>query len=365
MHQEYGKPQSSGWNDVSANSSRRLNRLFQSFPRVFVPVAVLLLIILNCFVTVEPNEFGIKQVNIGLKTGIQPAVYETGLHFLMPLGMEVMHRFPRDTQVLELTNFPESAAKGVRREKAAHIQTSDGFFVDVDVTMLYRIADPYKVITTVGPGRLFEDNAIIPKAESKLKEALGEMTTEEFYNSPLREKKSRHALELLNEELNPKGIVVGHILVRYFVYSAEIQRNIEEKKLKDQMVFTNQSKAKAAMEEALLKKARQEGEANIKVTLEEGKAYVMKKNAEKDLYVRSKTAEADLLVNLAEARKTELINLAYQKSGSDKLVGLKMAEVYKGIEVIMLPSSGQYGVNPLDLEGSLKIFGVEQGKEQP
>ncbi|HPB67970.1 MAG TPA: SPFH domain-containing protein [Candidatus Omnitrophota bacterium] len=364
MRQEYEGPHNSGWARSSAKLPGKLES-FHVFFRLFLPAAVLFLIFSNFFVYVKPNEFGIKQVNIGFKTGIHPAVYETGLHFLVPMGIEVMHRFPRDIQVLELTSFPESASRGVRRERAAHIQTSDGFFVDVDVTMLYRIEDPYKVITTIGPGRLFEDNAIIPKAEPKLKEALGEMTTEEFYNSPLREKKARYAMELLNEELNPKGIGVGHILIRYFVYSAEIQRNIEEKKLKDQLVFTNQSKAKAAMEEALLKKARQEGEANVKVTLEEGKAYVMKKNAEKDLYVRSKIAEADLLVNLADARKTELINLAYQKSGADKMVGLKMAEVYKGIDVIMLPSGGQYGMNPLDLEGTLRLFGVEQGKEQP
>ena len=190
------------------------------------------------------------------------------------------------------------------------------------------------------------------------------MTTEEFYNSPLRTRKALYAKELLNKELNPKGIQVDSILVRYFKYSDEIQKNIEEKKLKDQLVFTNQSKAKASAEEALVKKVRQEGEANIKVKLEEGKAYVMKKNAERDLYMRAKRAEADLLINLAEAKKTELINAAYQKKGSDKLVGLKMAEVYKGLDVIMLPSSGRYGINPLNLEDSLKMFGVvEQGKE--
>ncbi len=362
MHPEYEVSDNGGRQDFFANVFRKFTGL--KFLPVFLLTAIILcVIVFECFVYVRPNEFGIKQVNIGFKTGIHKTVYETGLHFLMPMGIEVMHRFPRDIQVLELTDYLESASKGARREKAAHIQTSDGFFVDVDVTMLYRIADPYKVITTIGPGRLFEDNAIIPKAEPKLKEALGEMTTEEFYNSPLREKKASYALELLNEELNPKGIVVGHILVRYFRYSTELQRNIEEKKLKDQLVFTNQSKAKASAEEALVKKARQEGEANIKVTMEQGKAYVMKKNAEKDLYARTKKAEADLLISLADAKKTELINLAYQNNGADKLVGLKMAEVYQGIDVIMLPSSGQYGINPLDLENSLRIFGVGQGKE--
>jgi regulator of protease activity HflC (stomatin/prohibitin superfamily) len=185
------------------------------------------------------------------------------------------------------------------------------------------------------------------------------MTTEEFYNSPLRVKKVARAKELLNKELEPKGIKVEHVLVRYFIYSEEIQRNIEEKKLKDQLVFTNQAKARATAEEALVKKTTQEGAANIKVKLEEGRAYAVRTIAEKDLYVRTKKAEGDLLVKLAEARKTELINQAYQKSGSDKLIGLKMAEVYKGLDVIMLSSSGQYGINPLNLENSLKMFGIE------
>ena len=92
-------------------------------------------------------------------------------------------------------------------------------------------------------------------------------------------------------------------------------------------------------------------------------SYIVTKNAEKDLYVRTKRADADLLINLSEAKKTELINAAYQQRGSEKLIGLKMVEVYKGLEVIMLPSSGKYGMNPLDLENSLTLFGVNEKKE--
>ena len=88
----------------------------------------------------------------------------------------------------------------------------------------------------------------------------------------------------------------------------------------------------------------------------------MTRNAAKDLYVRTKQAEADLLVSLAEAKKTELTNKAYQKEGSDKMVGLKMAEVYNGMDVIMLSSSGAAGINPLDLEKSLTMFGIREGE---
>jgi regulator of protease activity HflC (stomatin/prohibitin superfamily) len=312
------------------------------------------------FVYVHPNEYGIKVVRLGVNRGVQKKVYTAGLNLVIP-GMQQMHRMPRDIQVLELTNYPKTASSLARKDRAAHIQTSDGFFVDVDVSILYRIQDPYLVFTKIGPGTLFEDNGIIPKAEPALKETLGKLTTEDFYNSFSRVSKTREARDRLNEELNPKGIEVAQVLVRYFRYSQEIQKNIEEKKLKDQLVFTNQAAARAATEEAQLKKIVQEGRVLVAVEMEKGQAYVTRKLAEKDLYVRTKKAEANLLVKLAEAEKVRLKNEALKGVGSERMVGLKMADVYKGLDLIVLPSDGSGGVNPLDLDNALKLFDVRKG----
>ncbi len=327
---------------------------------VIIVILAIVVVIYNSFLKyVEPNEYGIKQVKIGVNRGIHEKVHETGLHFIIP-AMQKMHFLPRDTQVLELTNFPKTASVYSRREKAAHIQTSDGFFVDVDVSILYHIKDPYRVFTKIGPGNLFEDNGIIPKTEPALKETLGELTTEEFYNSPLRTAKAEAARAKLNMELEEKGIYVDHVLVRYFKYSNEIQKNIEEKKLKDQLVFKNMAEARAAVEEATLKKIEQEGKVTVSVELEKGKAYVTKKRAEKDLYSRKKTAEADLLVKLAEAEKVRLKNEALKGKGAERMVGLKMADVYKGLDIVVLPSDGTSGVNPLDLDNALNLFDVRK-----
>jgi hypothetical protein len=38
-----------------------------------------------------------------------------------------------------------------------------------------------------------------------------------------------------------------------------------------------------------------------------------------------------------------------------------MAEVYQGLDVIILPSDGPAGVNPLDLNNALKLFDVRKG----
>lgn len=342
-------------------SGSKLAILKPGIVMVLVVALVAVILIYNLFLTyVEPNEYGIKVVQIGMSSGVQEKVYEAGLHFVLPF-IHRMHRLPKDIQVLELTESRASAARNARWDNAAHIQTSDGFFVDVDVSIIYRITDPYKVFTKIGPGSLFEDNGIIPKSEPALKAKLGELTTEEFYNSPLRVKKTDAAKEMLNAELKPKGLHVDQVLVRYFRYSREIQRNIEEKKLKDQLVFKNQSEARAATEIASLQKIEQEGKVIVEVEMENGRAYTTRKIAEKDLYVRKKKAEANLLVKLAEAEKARLKNDALKGKGAERMVGLRMADVLKGLDIIILPSDGPSGVNPLDLDKALRLFDVRKG----
>ena len=338
-----------------------------SLRRVLLGLIVLIVgaaVFFTFFMTyVGPYEYGVKQVNIGIKKGIQDHAYETGFHFIKPFGLEIMHKFPKNLQIYEMVIQQQPRARRTtRRGRAARIQTSDGFYVDVDASIIYRIIDPVKVIRTIGPGKLYEDNGVIPKSEPALKDALGSLTTEEFYNSPLRVQKMLNVRDLLNEQLRePKGIEIEHVLIRYFQYSDQIQTNIEDKKLKDQLVFKNQAEASAAAEAAKLKQVIQEGKANMQVKLEEGDAYVIRRNAERDLYSRTKRAEGDLLMKLAEAQAANLNNTALRGAGSENMVGLKMADVLKGLDVIILPSDGPDGVNPLDLNKNLELFSVKKG----
>ncbi len=346
-----------------------LGRFVQSnfFRKILLPVLALIiglkLFVFLCFVYVRPNEYGVKVVRVPVfgARGVHKEVYNTGFHFVLkPFDCEGMYLFPKDLQVLDLTGSREEAAREATISKPAHIQTSDGFFVDVDASILYKIIDPYLAFTRLGAGRAFETNGLMPKAEPVLKQALGELTTEEFYNSPARSAKAELSKTLLNQELANYGLQIDQVLVRYFRYTEEIQKNIEEKKLKDQLAFKNQAEARAATEGAKLKKTIQEGQATVDIKLQEGRAYITTKDAERDLYVRKKRAEADLLVKLADAKKTQLRNEALQGSGSDRMVGLKMAEVYKGLEILILPSDGANGVNPLNLEQTMKLFEVKK-----
>ena len=334
--------------------------LFKNYLGLIIIVSIIALSILYkmFFTYVGPNEYGIKVKQVGFNAGVQKKVYGTGLHFLIPT-MQSMERLPRDIQTLELTETPRMyrRMRNIKTGRPAHIQTSDGFYVDVDCTILYRIKDPYKVITTLGKKGIYE-SSILPKVEPAIKRTLGKLTTEEFYNSPLRVEKTNDAKKILQVEFEEKGLEVINVLVRYFHYSEEIQKNIEEKKLKDQLVFKNKAEARAAFEESKLKKVIEEGEANVSVALAKGEAYVTMKNAERDNYVRKIHARADLLIKEAEAEKTRLKNIALRMGGSNQMVGIEMAKVLGGLETIILSSDGKNGLNPLDLKKTLNMFEV-------
>lgn len=328
---------------------------------LIVLMFVSLLMVTTVIDYVQPYEFGIKQVKIGVKRGVLEKVYTPGYWFVKPFGMETMYHFPKHMQVLDMALTEKGTKKSPAHayDRAVKIQTSDGFFVDVDVTILYQIVNPYLVMTTLGPEQMYLTNGILPKAEPILKQALGELNTEDFYNSPLRTEKAEKARVALDNELTPKGMKVDQVLVRYFKYSDEIQKNIEAKKLQDQLVFKNQAEAKAYTEEATTKKVAQEGEMKVKVILQGGEAYKIEKMAEQELYTRKRTAEATLLVKTAEAEATQLRNEAMQVAGFDRKVAMEMAKTLEGIECVVVPTGGKEGVNPLNLDGMLSLFGVQ------
>jgi len=310
-------------------------------------------------VYVRPGQWGVKQVVLGSGAGVHPETFPPGIHFLTP-GAERMHLFPADLQVLEMSDatVPSAHIPNLRTVQAIKIQTSEGYTVSVDVTVLYRIEDPYQVMTQIGPGRLYEDAVVIPRAEQQLRRTFGELDAEQFYKGDTREKVAADAQRLLAEDLKARGIKVTHVLVRQYRYDKRYQAAIESRKIQDQTVFKNQAEAQAAQAEAEKNKIVAEGAASVDVEAARGNAEVQKLQSEADLYTRTKAAEGQLAVRLARAQGTQLENTALRGVGSENMVGLKMADALKGVEVIVLPSDGEGGTNPLDLNQLLKRFDV-------
>ncbi len=311
----------------------------------------------SCSTYVPPNMIGVRQVYYGKDAGIRPELYGPGLHFIVA-GAERLHLFPHDLQVVNFSDSSSEMSVGFRVAPSIKIQTSDGYNVQMDVTVLYRVEDAHKVIVEAGPGRSFEDRLVVPHVDRILRKTLGELNSEQFYQGPLRIQKAKAAHDQLRDEVAPNGIQIDAVLVRRYVYDEKYQQLIEGRKIKDQTVFLRQAEAKAAIEQRKRDTIIAEGKASVETELQRGRAEVEKLRAQADLYERKKAAEGKLLVELAEAKGTGLENAALQGAGSENLVGLKMADALRGVRVIVLPSDGKDGTNPLDLGELLRKFQV-------
>jgi regulator of protease activity HflC (stomatin/prohibitin superfamily) len=348
------------WQDAGGIFFRLLRRLIR-VRLLWVIAGVWLFIYVlssSCSTYIPPNMVGVRQVYYGGKAGIRHEIHGPGLHFVAA-GIERLHLFPHDLQVINFSDSQSEVSQEFRAVPSIKIQTSDGYNVQLDITVLYRLTDPYMVFVEAGPGKAFEDRLVIPRVDRILRKTLGELNSEQFYQGPKRIEKAKAAHDQLVTEVAGYGIHIDGVLVRGYVYDGKYQQLIEGRKIKDQTVFLRQAEAKAAIEQRKRDTIVAEGKAAQETELSRGRAEVEKLRAQADLYQRRRAAEGKLLVELADAKGTGLENTALQGVGSENLVGLKMAEALRGVKVMVLPSDGKEGTNPLDVAGLLRKFQVK------
>lgn len=311
---------------------------------------ILTAILYNSVTTyVAPYEFAVRQVYFGPGQGVQKEILGPGLRFVTP-GYERLHVFPRNMLLLEFNDDQLQSSSEAAQAPSINIQTSEGYRVRVDVSVMYRIVDPYKVISAVGPGSAYETALIRPRSDTVLRQTLGQLDAEQFYQGPYRREKAGEARDLLNKELEADGIQVWGVMVRHYAYDERYQEAIEGRKIQDQMVFKNRAEAIAATEEAEKNRVLAAGQATVDVEKERGETEVRKIKADYELYSRKRIAEGDLLVALAEAESSRLENDALSAAGASNIVGLKMAEAVSNTQLIIIPTDGASSVNPLDLD---------------
>jgi regulator of protease activity HflC (stomatin/prohibitin superfamily) len=311
-----------------------------------------------CTVYVGPAEVGMRQVHFGSGSGIHKEPLRTGTHLVIP-NYERVHIYPTDLQALNRTASREESNLGGHRADPIVIQTADSYKVSVDATVLYRIHDPYRVITTIGPGRTYEQTVVTPRSDYVLRKALGELTAEEFYQGDKRLKQTKVATDMLRAEFAETGIELVKILVRQFSFDKAYQQQIEQRKIQDQTVLKNRAEGAAAREDAHKREIISIGQAAVQVAREKGASEVAQLLSDATLYQRTKAAEGDLLVKTAQAQGTEMENHALEGAGAQAMVGQKLADLMKGVRVIIVPSTGQGSTNPLNISELLRQFEVK------
>jgi regulator of protease activity HflC (stomatin/prohibitin superfamily) len=296
-------------------------------------VLVPLFFLRACVMTyVPPGMVGVRQVSYGPGKGLQKRPVTPGYHREIS-GYEKIQTFPRDIQVVEFTNNPAESGAGHRQMPAINVPTVDGYPVDVDVSVLYRLKDPYKVASKFGFGRGYEESVVIRFTDFLVKRYLGELLAEQFYHETRLAKVAALKADLAGR-FAPNGLELADVLIRQYDYPQTFQTLTEQKKIQDQSVLANQQLAKQNEVQTRLNQTIAEGKNLINVKSSEFNAQITEINARKDLYERQKHAEADLLIKSAEANGTELINRAVEGAGSAKLLklrrGLALLDSIKG-----------------------------------
>ena len=144
------------------------------------------------------------------------------------------------------------------------------------------------------------------------------------------------------------------MLVRSYRYDDRFQGIIESRKVEDQRLFKNQAEKLRETRKAIKEKALAELRADIEVVKQEGQNTIRTINADAQTYYRSQVAAGDKEVELALADGARWERLALERAGASNLVGLEMAEALDGTQVIVVSTTGQNGVNPLDLDTLLE-----------
>ena len=107
------------------------------------------------------------------------------------------------------------------------------------------------MVKTSGLADAYKYKWVRDYSRSVCRSVFGEMTTEEFYDASVRNIKAQKAMLELNELLQDYGIEITSVIAEKFSFHKEYEERIRAKKLADQEVEEQISKANAARQNHL------------------------------------------------------------------------------------------------------------------
>ena len=300
-----------------------------------------------------PTEVGIK---VGKIFG-GDAVVQPGQTVIVIPVLHDWYVFDSKTQTLEMKANPDGNGGD-----ELDFKTRDGNNIGVDVTVLYHL-DPMKapdLLRTVAPSMADVRLKLVrPLARTIPRDALNELSSEEFYESDKRSQKEQQALDNMQKALEPYGIVCERVVLGNYRFNHDYQAAIDAKKVADQEVNKNRSQADAAKQEWEANLEATKGQVAQLIASENGKAQQVHLQA--DAYYAAKQQEADAI--LAEktdnAKGIEKMRDAMNGAGGRTMVKLRIADALKGKRIVLVPmSDSALNLQKTDINQYLQTMGI-------
>lgn len=318
-------------------------------------------------VRIDLGEVGVRTVEYAVfgDKGVEQRDFGPGWHRRIPF-VETWQVFDATVQTLEFASAEDWAqstynlflrrkgedAQSRRAGERVELKSFDGYSVQMDVTIKYRIMPEkaHRVYQDAGTEARYKQ-LVRTESDDTMRTVFGEMRTEEFYDPDVRRTRTDQALELLRRKLEPRYVELVGILIRDITFDPAYERKILDKKLADQEVELNKSRALAEEKRGETNKIEAETEAKVLVINQEKEAELLtmqadtdkqvaeirakaevtvaEARADADLYAAEKIAEATLLEKQAEAEGERLKAQALAGQGGANLVALEAARELK------------------------------------
>lgn len=310
----------------------------------------------------DSTEVGVRTKKLALfgKAGVEDRVYPPGsTFFFLPL-INDWHTFDVKLQNMEMTI--DTRKGDIKARDDLLFKTVDGNDISLDVILAYRV-DPKKaayILQNVAKNDYeLRGKVVRTIARSIPRDIFGELKTEDFYVASKRQAKAEKARAVLQEILNPLGVIVERVLPKDYRFNPAYQRAIEGKKVADQLVEKNKAATRAAVEEYRRKVEEAKGEVNKMVAKADGEYQQAKIMADAYYQRQVNIAKAIESEGKAEAEGIRKMNAALAGSGGKTMVKLKVAQALAGKSILLLPlGNGGINLKTTDVNDLIRLMGI-------
>jgi regulator of protease activity HflC (stomatin/prohibitin superfamily) len=332
-----------------------------------VLIVFIIIIIASCTEIVPVDKIGVKSNLLG--QGIIQEDVKPGLCLIIP-GMHKLELLDPTIQMISFTgknSFPLTA--------------SDQFTTLLDISIFYRIEEKYawNVYQNIG-GKDSIKQLFTDKAREAIFRVMGQMRTEDLYNSEKRLKSSAETLNALNAALKDSHLMAESLLIRKVDFQKKFEDRLIAKQLLGQKQLLYKSKEKREKEQSktqmierdtmfIVAQIQEEMKKEIVSLKATNKAEIARISAdsefnskqmiaEADRYRREKIAEGDKLKAIAKAKGQKAVNDAYRSKGGKLLLTRKMVDNLD-FGVVEINTNN---MNPFDVNHFLNLLGAESSK---
>ncbi len=206
-------------NVIDVNSLKNVKKAKNLFVSIILAVLVIWLFFAS-IVIVDAGETGVYS----LFGKVKDDELRSGFHLVIPLAKVTKMSIRTEEYTMSIA---QGEGKKIGNDAIASL-TKEGLSVDLDMTVFYKLdenkaSDVYREL-----GLTYDEKIIRPTIRTAIRDVIAQYDAKDIY-SEKREEAADKILEVVKNNLDPRGITVEEVLLRNVALPANLANSIQEK----------------------------------------------------------------------------------------------------------------------------------------